>query len=65
MKVYNNLIPKELRDITRKVIPIKRTDSDHPYLDDSNAHEYLLEENDEEILTYNHKGKLVHIKRKK
>ena len=63
MIVYNDRTPKELVNITKKVNPIKKVDSDRSFLDDTNTHEYLTEETDEEILTYDNKGKLVHIRK--
>ena len=64
IKVYNNLILKELRNITKKVNPIQKTEGERSFLDDVNTREYSFEENDEEMLTYNNKGKLIHIKYK-
>ncbi len=61
MKVYNTLIPKSLQ-IINKITPIKKAENDRDFLDDVFTHEYSSEENDEEILTYNRNGKLVHIK---
>ena len=63
MIVYNDRIPKELINITKKVTPIKKVDSDRSFLDDTNTHEYSTEESDDELLTYDNKGKLVHIRK--
>jgi hypothetical protein len=63
IKVYNNLIPEELQNI-KKVTPIKKVEGDRSYLDDVFPYEYSSEEDDKEILTYDSRGKLVHIKLK-
>jgi len=63
MKVYSTLIPKSLQNI-KKITPVKRTEGDRSFLDDVFTHEYSSDENDDEILTYNSRGKLVHIKLK-
>lgn len=64
MIVYSNTTPKELINITKKVNPIEKINGKRSLLDDADTHEYSTEENDEEILTYNGKGKLVHIRKK-
>jgi hypothetical protein len=63
-RLYNNLIPKELINITKKVNPIYKTDGERSFMDDIYTHEYSYEEDDKEVLIYNSRGKLVSIKYK-
>jgi hypothetical protein len=63
-RLYNNLIPKELINITKKVNPVYKTDGERSFMDDICTHEYYFEEDDKEVLIYNSRGKLVSIKYK-
>ena len=65
MKVYRTVTPKTLEKI-KKITPIKNTESNSDLLEDVFTHEYLSERDDEDILVYNNKGRLVQkIKNKK
>ena len=65
MKVYRKIIPKTLDKVNR-VNPVKKSQSNQDLLDELFTHEYSSEENDEDKLIYNSRGRLVQkIKNKK